>query len=296
MPILVPQYYTAAELLADEVEPLEFIPFLGLSGFIERGATHMLTSDARMGKSTIITSCIQGWLEAEKGVLVVTEEGKRSWMERLQKQKYSFDGLRILRGHSVANPTELLAEVVDQPEPMVIIDTMRGLLKPEDENNNSDMGKVLLPWVAAFQDTGRTLIVTHHMTKSKKQGQGMNIAGAGATVSHIDNHIEVWPRKDGKPGRRITVFGRDIDNNEMTFEFRGGVIDMSSVIGKQEVTTRADLVKQEIIEMLGQKPMSTAQISKELNTKVSGEYLRRILNGMDLDVDMSLYIPLWSLK
>jgi AAA domain len=87
-------------------------------------------------------------------------------------------------------PADLLEEVFTRPWDVVVIDTLRAVLRFRDETNNSELAAQVRPWIEATYRTGRTLLGLHHATKAGGE-HGRGIAGGHALLAVFDTAVEV---------------------------------------------------------------------------------------------------------
>src|SRR5207249_3821711 len=102
-------------------------------------------------------------------------------------------------------------------EDIVIIDALRNLLGLEDESNNSEIARVLNPWVAKARETKKTLIAVHHARKGGGEG-GEGITGGHAFLGIVDVALEILRDKKVKNRRLIRPYARLVSPAELTYE------------------------------------------------------------------------------
>src|SRR5262249_18853718 len=87
---------------------------------------------------------------------------------------------------------------------------------PEDECDNSRVAQALSAWIAIGRQTGKTLIMLHHMRKGAGE-HGEGIAGGHAMLGAVDIALEV--RRDNQPNRRhIRGYCRLIQPPDLLYE------------------------------------------------------------------------------
>src|SRR5207245_8604440 len=109
-----------------------------------------------------------------------TEEAQNLWEARLETlpELYRLEHVTLFFALGV-QPAELLKRIKRGNETVVVIDTIRNLLGLEDEKDNSEIARVLNPYVIAARTKGQTLICNHHLSK------GVAHNGEGITGGHV---------------------------------------------------------------------------------------------------------------
>src|SRR5439155_24311180 len=92
-------------------------------------------------------------------------------------------------------------------EHIFVIDAVRNLLRLNDENDNSEVARVLNPWIAAARDAGKTPIFVHHNRKGGGE-HGEGIAGGHALLGVCDIAIEVLYDRINPQRRLIRAYSR----------------------------------------------------------------------------------------
>lgn len=172
---------------ADPQADLDPLPFLGREDLIFRGMSHLFAAFPRVGKTEVLTWVMRDWLRAGESVLYVSEEREANWRKRLKNYPADpevWGRLAYVYGVDL-DLDEALAEAINGPEQIVFLDTMREILRPDDETNNSQMRALLQPWIAGVCGVGKTLIVVSHENKVGGAG-GRGIAGGHAIMGMFD--------------------------------------------------------------------------------------------------------------
>jgi hypothetical protein len=116
-----------------------------------------------------------------------------------------------------ADPTELLALAEAAPEPIVIVDAIRNLLKFEDERDNSQVARIINPWVVMQRRAYKTLILAHHERKGGGE-HGEGIAGAHALLGSVDSPVELTYERGGSTRRRLHSLARIVQPPDLIYE------------------------------------------------------------------------------
>jgi DNA repair protein RadA/Sms len=238
----------AADLLEgdDDDDALVSLPLLGQEGYFIEGWSHLLASYPRVGKTELLTACCGSWLRADKTILYLTEESRQVWRKRIRSLGTWPTGMCLVFGLG-APRDDLLAVVGAAHESVVVIDTIRNLLGMKDENDNSEVARVINPWVAACRAGGKTLILSHHMRKGGGD-HGEGIAGGHALLGAVDVGLELMHDQNGPHRRRIRAYARLVQPPELLYE-RYGDGSMQALGDPDDVT--ADRVDGRLLAVLG---------------------------------------------
>lgn len=182
------------------------LTFLGSRDVLVDGWTHLLASHAKTGKTTLLLFLIREWYEALGSdcpeVLWISEEGEHVWDYRRKHHDFSMLPINVVYGlpHTA---DELIAEASEGKEQVVIVDTASALMEISNENDNSEVTRVLKRWINAFRTHSKTGFIVHHLRKSDGSF-GTSIAGATAWQRLPDVVLEVR-EVDDHPERRVVI-------------------------------------------------------------------------------------------
>ncbi len=242
-------------------------------------------------------------------ILYLGEESEDMWAERLQKLPDSENWdqmdyksalgmtdkqmMALIHSHD-GDPEDwagdyALGEVVGYD--IVILDTIRGLLNIENENDNSEITAKVKPWVALAQRTGITLIMLHHTRKSGGDfGQGF--AGGTGGLALVDHLITMERDSENPSGPRLIHHtGRGDKESDKA---KIGWVEITTpqgigtgqyrmeFLGTAKKVTR-DSVEEQILPLLGAIPQTTGQIHDQLTAaglKASLPTVLRALKNM----------------
>ena len=205
----------AADLRAQGSPTLDYLPMMGCPGYVVRGWTHLVAGYPKAGKTELVTRLCHEW-QGER-ILFVTEEPESIWAARLAKLEQGWDHVALLFGLGVDAPS-LLAEIEAGDETIVIIDTVRNLLALKDETDNSEIARVLTPYIVACRSRGKTLVLLHHVRKGGGS-HGEGITGGHAFLGVVDIALELLREENlGGNRRRIRGWGRVAPIPEMVCE------------------------------------------------------------------------------
>jgi predicted ATP-dependent serine protease len=231
----------AYELQQLHVEELTFLQLLGLPGYLVEGWSHVVAGYPRCGKTELLYANVRDWIKAGRGVLYMTEESRSLWQQRLARRPVPCKGLNLKFALGEL-PLELLARLKNAREPIVVVDTLRGLgITPEDENDNGAIARAVTPWVAAARRGRKTLILLHHDRKGGGE-HGEGISGGHALLAAVDVALQI--KRDNAPNRRVVkMLPRVIQASELLYERQPDdqlvALGDPAGIGKTAVAARA---------------------------------------------------------
>ena len=197
--------WSGAELVAAPDDSLPgSLPLLGERGYVIRGWSHLLAGYSRVGKTELAARLVREWLDLGETVLWLSEEPRSLWIARLKalpppEEPGDWSGLRVVDALG-EEPERLLDRAAGGEETIVVLDTLRNLLRPQDEKDNSEMSRLTNPWIdRVCRRAEKTLFALHHLTKLQAE-HGMNIAGGHALMACFDVPLVVT--FDDKADRR----------------------------------------------------------------------------------------------
>jgi len=208
----------AADLLAEDGDDaLPYLPLLGRDGYIVEGWSHLLAGYPRVGKTELLVHMVREWLDLGHRVVWFTEEPRTMWKVRIKRRGSWPRGLPLIFGLGI-DPKELLDMMATTPEEIVLVDTVRNLLRLKDETDNSEIARVLNPWIATARQVAKTPMLVHHDRKGGGE-HGEGIAGGHALLGAVDIALELLRDNHGVANRRrIRAFPRVIQPPELLYE------------------------------------------------------------------------------
>jgi DNA repair protein RadA/Sms len=255
------------ELNAEEVinrhktRSISYLPVLGREKIIVKGWSHLIAGDPKVGKTELITRIITEW-DKEK-ILYITEETVELWSFRLSHlPRDSKRQNHIVFGFALgATPETIRKRISEGNETVVIIDTIRNFFRFTDETDNSEVNRVLTPFIKAARDTKKTILFIHH-TRKKGGQKGKAIAGGHAFLGSVDIAIEL-NRKGNTEQRELTGQGRLIEIEDFIYERSQ---DGSFVALGAAKDVSLDGVKKRITEVLSTEWKSTREVGFALDS------------------------------
>lgn len=200
-----------AEALAGE-DPLTYLPFLGQHGYIVRGWAHLVAGYPKAGKTELLTRLVGEW--RSERIVYFTEEPRSVWKARLAELDGDWGHVNLVFALGV-EPEIILERIARGGETVAVIDTVRNLLWLQDETDNSEVARVLNPFIATCRGGGKTLLLAHHVRKGGGE-HGEGITGGHAFLGVVDVAIEVLRVEDPNK-RRVRGWGRVIAVPELLY-------------------------------------------------------------------------------
>ncbi len=277
--------YTADEILAASPAPdaLPSLPLLGRNGYIIKGWSHLLAAPPKCGKTELLFACVQEWCRAGTTVHWLSEEALAVWAVRLRRTG-SLPNLQVTPALG-ARPGDLLAHARATEAEVVIVDTIRNLLRV-DELDNTAIAGVLGEWVTALQ--GRTVIFVHHSRKGGGE-HGEAIAGGFAFLGVVDRALEI--RYDAHDRRRLLVGeSRLLPVEPLVYELDAD--DRLRALGNPQAVELQDL-KERLLSVLTFEWQKTSDLHQALaEPRPSLEQVRRALLDLARDGHVERTPPL----
>jgi hypothetical protein len=248
---------TGAQLASSDLnlENLPYLRLLGQEGFAVKGWSHLLAAYPRAGKTELLVQCIEDWAR-EARILFITEEPPPIWQYRLSAHAaLATDRLSVVFGLG-HDPAALFQRAFPGQEDVVIVDTLRNLLCPVDETDNSELARLVNPWVAAARAANKTLLMVSHERKGGgDNGEGM--AGGHALLGCFDIAIELLFEIHHSKRRLLRSHPRLISQKEMVYEQDGnGHLLALGDPGSLEFSE----VKERCLSVLSVEPQTTKEI------------------------------------
>jgi hypothetical protein len=207
------------ELLAGaaQLHDLPFLPLLSVDGYFVKGWSHLVSGYPRVGKTDLLLACCRQWLRMGERVLYMTEEPVTIWQHRLKMWSGDWTNLQVAFGLG-ADPALLRKLAREGAATLVVVDALRNLLRLKDEKDNSEIARVVNPWVADARETKKTLVLAHHQRKGGGE-HGEGISGGHALMGAFDIPIEVlWDPSKGTNRRLVRTYPRLIEAKEGLYE------------------------------------------------------------------------------
>jgi hypothetical protein len=169
-----------------------------------------------------------------------------------------------------------------QRQAMVIVDTLARWAGIADENDASEVTKVIGEYMQVAQDTGSSVILVHHARKGGGK-DGEAIRGSGAVLGTVDVAAELFRKAEGSDQRRLDLRGRVIfdESTVLDYDRDTGVysvgVDTSAPVAETWVNAVPDdgtgMSIDALVVAWGNIPKSTAQ--NRAASLVKNDRLRR---------------------
>lgn len=196
-------------------DPLTYLPFLGLDGYVVRTWSNLLAGYPKSGKTELATRLCHEW--PDEHVLYFTEEPQSIWEARLAGLPEGWDHVTLVFALG-AERKAILETIKQSGSTVVVIDTVRNLLGLRDETDNSEVARVLNPFIAACRQLGMSLLLLHHVRKGGGQ-HGEGITGGHAFLGVIDLALELLRADGGNENqRKVRGWGRVVAVRELLYE------------------------------------------------------------------------------
>jgi predicted transcriptional regulator len=206
----LPLLASLSELLSSEAEhELEYVPLLGVDGLIARGTLTLIGAHPKAGKTTLLIHACREWLQLGLRVVYLSEDSRVIWRERVKR--FPELGALILNAIPRAHPENWARAVREEEPDIVVVDTIRRFLPPNDENDAASVAAALAPFVDLTEQLPRTAIVLVHHTKKSLSSDGeiTDIAGSHAFTAEVDAILLLVPVREQKQQRLLVpIAGR----------------------------------------------------------------------------------------
>lgn len=195
-------------------------------GLIARRNLTLLTSQWKAGKTTLITGLLQQFATAGKflgipvvpaRVLVVSEESRETWTERLQRMPVG-GHCRLASRPFLRRPTPeawntLIDRAIDLRAAgeldLLVIDPLAKFLPGSTESDLAALLEMLDP-LQRLCESGAGVIILHHPRK-KKSEEGNSARGSGGLLAAVDIIIELsacGPMRSDERRRKLFALSR----------------------------------------------------------------------------------------
>jgi len=154
---------------------------------------------------------------------------------------------------------------------LVILDTLASWWRVEDENDNAQVKRAVLPWLAMARETGAAVLLIHHTGKMEQEG-GKAIRGASSLFALVDQALVLRLTPAGKRStkRVLEVEGRYEQTPARTV-IELGPDDIYRVVSKDGLLSEAYVAS--ITDALRQAP---EPVSAQALVALTGITLRQV--------------------
>lgn len=269
----------ALHLSLSEAPEVRLLPLAGYPGVIIEGVANILAAYPKVGKTTLLFHSVMDWL-LDHRVLFVTEESEFVWRIRLhgfvsgRPDPYAghefesvLERLNILtvEGRSAE---EIRAETFDGDEDIVVVDTVRTVMRFSQETDNSEITAQVTPWIDAARDARKTLVGSHHQTKAGGE-HGRGIAGGHALVGVFDHVLEVDRDRGVANRRRVSVMSRLRDVDAFAYD----LVDGRLVSAGRLAALAAEKTRRRVLDAVTYEPQTVEDVCKQIEPDDDGRRL-----------------------
>lgn len=208
IPFVLEHEYSLDQLLAMEFVDRPLSLFTRDDVFQE-GVSHLLAGAPKVGKSSLMRRASVDWAVEDHKILYFSEEFERVWNKQAIELgfTYGIEGLTVVPALGIP-PSTLLKRAIEGPEDIIIVDTVRALLRIQSLINSDETVQKLRPWLQLCQ-TGKTLIMLHHMLiKSTNKRFGAGVAGGHGLLGAFDAIVQYGEKESDSSRRLVEVRSR----------------------------------------------------------------------------------------
>jgi hypothetical protein len=175
-------------------------------GLIARGNLTLLTSQWKAGKTTLLTGLLQQFATggtfldravAPAKVLVISEESRNTWAERLRRMPVGAHCQLLSRPFRRRPTTEAWNQLVDRAVDqraagnldLLVIDPLAKFLPGTTDSNLNALLEMLDP-LQRLTEAGAGVTILHHPRK-KQSEEGSSARGSGGLLAAVDIIVEL---------------------------------------------------------------------------------------------------------
>lgn len=264
-PIAPLRTFRAADARAAAARGISYLPFLGRDGLVLEGCSTMLAAGPKVGKSQTLSRVVVGWLQLGHRILWFTEESAYVWGLRLERLEDVYgphvpwqEGIEFVNA-GTTSPADLLRIAREHAAGIVIMDTVRDVLRIADESDPAAVGNALRPWCYSLAaEPRKTFMPVHHHRKGDGS-HGDQVSGSTAFLATVDTLLELRRDKDRRDRRLLRGESRLMDVPTLALELDDE--DRMVIVGEASEVAGRDL-EQSCFEVLrvGGGWLSTAEV------------------------------------
>lgn len=199
------------------ISQIEYYPLMGMDGYWAVGLTTMIAAYPKTGKTELTW---QNLLVLGEPALYFSEEPQQIWEIRLSLiPDGAADHIDLVFAMGM-QAQEIVNEQLAFDGKIVVIDSVRDVIQPEDENDNASVARALRPHIEICRKKNQALLLLHHTSKNGGE-HGKGITGAHAFLGTVDVALEILPVEGKENQRRITGRGRINEIQDLIYEKRG---------------------------------------------------------------------------
>jgi AAA domain len=277
-----PRVFTIAQARAGATgDAIQYLPVLGVDGFIVRGWSHLLAGWWRLGKSELMAATILPWLRLGEKVLWITEEPDSIWVDRAAMFDEIYDPVPwehlTLMDALSAPPNELLEKASNLAEDVVIVDTIREVCGNESMKDDDAVHRAMGPWLRRLRDDHITSVyVAQHRKAAGEQGE--RVMGSVTLPAKFDIVLELERVEGHERQRRLTARRRRRATAPLTYEMDDDdrIVVVPDGRSRGRVEVEAAVVSQVTASA---EPLTTAEVRRRMTPQPSLDSVLRALTA-----------------
>jgi predicted ATP-dependent serine protease len=266
----------AATEIASQAENVQWIPLLGVDGYIGRELVTLLSAEPKTGKTTLLLHAVRDWVSCGQRVVWFSEESRSAWKQRVERHADLRSDCFLLAFENSATARGVpFATALREARPdIAILDTVRAFCDIPDENDAATVSRGLQPFITVARDVRCALILVHHARRTDGLYAGSHAFAGAADVLISLKRVDNNPRQ-----RELSAVSRFDDTPpSVLLELDA---DVYRVLGSTAAYVTVNLAEQ-VAELLSSTPRTTREIWTLLGeTKPHYETVRRALTMLE---------------
>jgi len=277
-----PRVYTIAEARLRTEEAIEYLPLLGVDGYISKGWTHMLAGWWRLGKTEMMAAVILPWLRLGLRILWITEEPDSVWADRADMFDEIYDPVRwenlTLVDALSAPPAALLELAASREADVVIADTISEVCGIASLKDDDAVQRAVSPWIRRLRDGHRTLIFIAQHRKAPGE-HGERVLGSVILAAKMDAVLELEAVDGYERRRRLTTRRRRRATPALVYEMD----DQDRIVVIPDARTRSRSEAEAAVLAIvnaSPDPLTTAEVRRRMTPTPSSDTVLRVLTSI----------------
>jgi Bifunctional DNA primase/polymerase, N-terminal/AAA domain len=216
-----PRRFSIADARLRLTESFEYLPVLGVDGFIVKGWSHLLAGWWRSGKSEFLAAVVVPWLGRGLKICWITEEPDSLWADRADRfdeiyEPVPWEQLALVDAMS-ASPQALLKLAAAGDADVIVVDTIREACRITSMRDDEGVVGAVAPWLRRLKDGQRTLVfIAQHRKAAGEHGE--RVEGTVALPSKFDVVLELTEVDGHDTQRRLSVRRRGSRTPPLLYE------------------------------------------------------------------------------
>lgn len=274
--------YTLEEFVTLFAKPVEWI----WDSMLPTEALVVFSAWIKLGKSTVTYGLLSAMAKGEpflglatyptKTLIIVPEEGSREVANRLVKfglhKAPELIEIRRMHAPTSGDIAALGYYIRKNGIRLLVIDTLAAFVQMNDENDNSEMVRVMQPLLDLAHEEKVTVLAIHHTGKSGSRDLGKASRGASALSGVVDVGWMLTKIGKKRSNRRwietISRIPEVLEGVEYAWDKSDGVFTTGAEMPALEDQDRTILDEVSDLLLLGAGPMTMAEIAIKLGKTV----------------------------